>query len=257
MTPESTFIKKRREFVAYGRTLLKKANNPTNKFVIFCQGRTGSTLLYSLLNSHPKIHCDDEILENRVLFPVLYVEGRCAKIKQPVYGFRVKIYQLINNQGKNPEAFLFNLHKNGWKIIYLKRKNILRQAVSRMLANRKNQWHLTSQDKKNKTPSKAYIDCDELIKQIQDGEMYLEKEKEVLDNLNLPYITILYEDDLLKTEKHQETLNRIFDYLGLSSIPVKTQLVRTTSDQLSDFIENYEEVVKAVRQTNYAEFLEF
>ncbi|HBE17486.1 MAG TPA: hypothetical protein DEG17_03890 [Cyanobacteria bacterium UBA11149] len=82
---ESLFIHKRREIFAYLRVLFKHKNIPSNKFVIFGQGRTGSTLLYSLLNSHPQIHCDEEILEDRVFFPVQYVKGRCCKAKKKMY----------------------------------------------------------------------------------------------------------------------------------------------------------------------------
>lgn len=148
---QSLFIHKRREIVAYLRLFLKHQNIPYKKFVIFCQGRTGSTLLYSLLNSHQQIHCDEEILEDSVFFPFQYVKGRCAKAKKNVYGFRVKIYQLIHNQHQKPEKFLLNLSKDGWQIIYLKRTNILRQAISRMVAKSKDEWHTTLTDKHRKS----------------------------------------------------------------------------------------------------------
>lgn len=43
--------------------------DPPRKFVIFAQGRSGSTLLTSTLDSHPDIHCDDEILIVPRAFP--------------------------------------------------------------------------------------------------------------------------------------------------------------------------------------------
>ena len=85
--------------------------------------------------------------------------------------------------------------------------------------------------------------------------MYLSMEKQILDDLKIPYITIVYEEDLLPGDKQQKTMDRIFDYLDLPSVSVRTNLVRTTSDNMSDFIENYEEVVNIISQTKYAEFL--
>lgn len=85
--------------------------------------------------------------------------------------------------------------------------------------------------------------------------MYLSMEKQILDDLKIPYITIVYEEDLLPGDKQQKTMDIIFDYLDLPSVSVRTNLVRTTSDNMSDFIENYEEVVNIISQTKYAEFL--
>ncbi len=36
--------------------------NKTSKFIIFGQGRSGSTLLKQLLDSHPEITCEGELL---------------------------------------------------------------------------------------------------------------------------------------------------------------------------------------------------
>ena len=79
------------------------------------------------------------------------------------------------------------------------------------------------------------------------------KEKKIIEAL--PHITIAYERDLLSAEQHQATADKIFDYLGLASVAVKTKCVRTSSDNLADFIENYEEVVNVISQTKYAKFL--
>jgi hypothetical protein len=69
------------------------------------------------------------------------------------------------------------------------------------------------------------------------------------------YLPLLYEEHLLKPTHHQQTLNRVFDYLGVESIPVKTRFQKTTAPQISDFIENYDEIESLVAQTDYARFL--
>ena len=252
---ESWILKKLREIKAYSQVLLQKNQIPEQKFVIFAYGRSGSTLLVKLLNNHQKIHCEEEILHSRfygkMLFPSLYVQGRAVKFSSKVYGFKVKIFQLAEEQNIDPEKFLLNLYRDRWKIIYLKRNNILRSQISALLGISRNQMHATSKSKlKNK---KIIINCEQLLVGLQRREIYQIKEQEILKNLD--HIKVIYEEDLLLTENHQKTSDRIFNYLGLDSVPVKTNLVKTTSNQLSDVIENYEEVVEKLSQTKYAKFL--
>ncbi|MGB3510837.1 MAG: hypothetical protein WBA93_16720 [Microcoleaceae cyanobacterium] len=246
----------RREIVAYARALLHINQISKQKFVIFGQGRSGSTLLIQLLNNQPSIYCEYEILSaklyKKVLFPNLYVEGRCAKFSSKIYGCKILINQLTEHQYIDPEKFMFNLSSQGWKIINLSRNNHLRSQISRMVAKSRNQLHATSESSlKNQ---KITIDCNELLEGFERRDIYRLKEQEILENLD--HITVVYEEDLFLLENHQKTSDRIFDYLGLESVPVKTNLIKTTSNQLSDVIENYEEVVKKVSQTTYAKFLQ-
>ena len=49
----------------------------------------------------------------------------------------------------------------------------------------------------------------------------------------------------------------VFDFLGIDSVPIKTKMAKTAaSSNLSDIIENYEEVERVISQTPYAHFLE-
>lgn len=252
-SPVQTVYRRGREIRAYARLVVKKSDMPATKFVIFAQGRTGSELLRSLINSSPEIHCEDEIFYHKVFFPQAYLRGRLALSQKRVYGFKVKIYQLTQEQQiHDPGQFMHDLHKQGWKIIYLKRRNVLRQTFSAFLAMRRQIFHHKLVDGSQK-PKKMRVDCDKLVKKIQERQGYLAQEKQILEHL--PHITIVYEDDLLKAENHQNTSDKVFDYLGVPPVPVETQYVRITSDQLSDFVENYDEVVQAVSEAGYAEFL--
>lgn len=177
----------------------------------------------------------------------------CALSKKDIYGFKIKIYQLAKSQDiQDLKQFMYELYRQGWKIIYVKRRNFLHREVAALTAKSR-RWRFKSED----APSngvKIYIDCKDLIEGLQRREMYLAQEEEILKNL--PHITIVFEDDLLRAENHQRTLDKILDYLGLPSVPVKTIFVRAASKRLSDSVQNYEEVVGAISQTKYAKFLE-
>ena len=68
-------------------------------------------------------------------------------------------------------------------------------------------------------------------------------------------MTVVYEDDLSQADNHQKTADRICEYLGIKSAPVKARLSRTLTDKISDFIENHEEVVQALEKEGYAKYI--
>jgi hypothetical protein len=65
-------------------------------------------------------------------------------------------------------------------------------------------------------------------------ERWLRKEAETINGLS--YLPV-HETDLLHAKQHQQTLNRIFDYLGVARATVKKELVHASEDKLADVIE--------------------
>lgn len=243
---------KSKEIVTYLRPWLKNSTIPGTKFVIFAQARTGSTLLGDLLRSHPEIYCDGELFpDGTLLFPYRYIIGRAAKRKQQIYGYQLKIDQFELIQRIDAPTFLSKLHQEGWKILYLQRTNILRQAISELVARSRNKW-----EDRSKNPlknQKIKIDNQQLLRLLEWRENMLQQERQALAGVS--YLPLTYENDLLNSDKHQQTLNKVFNYLGVASAPVQTRFQRTTSDQISDFIENYHEIADLIAQTDYDRFL--
>ena len=125
------------------------------------------------------------------------------------------------------DKFLYRLHDEGWKLIYLKRHNILRQAVSWEIAKSTQVWHMTKGERKQ---TKCFVNCEDLIRRMRRRELDLEPDKLYLQGL--PFIELVYERDLLHQEQHQRTLNRLFAYLGLPAHRVDSKLKRTGRDLL-------------------------
>ena len=226
------------------------------KFLILLQGRSGSQLLGDLLNCHPDIHCDTEKIgwkQWSTLFDLKsYLKWRRKKRTEPIYGFRFKLRHVTEVQDVNVAHFLRHLHRRGWKIIYCKRENRLRQEISSLIGNQRNKWSDTSAEPL--VGQKFEIECQQLLSSIEARERYAAQEEEVL--AGLPHLTIVYEKDLLNAKQHQATLDRVFDYLGVPSVPVKTTLVRTSGNNLGDIVSNYEEIVRFISQTKYAKFID-
>jgi hypothetical protein len=243
------------EIRSYLRTLWRK-DLPNNKFVIFGQGRTGSNLVRTLLGSHPQITCRGEVFLRyylKILMPKYLLRGKLAEFPvNNVYGFQLQPVHLRFHR-INGKAFLSYLHNQGWKIIYLTRKNWLHQKISAIIAIHKNKWHYRASDVKTAKSPKIHLDGNEIIRELDKKGLDYIQDQEMLESL--PYLEIIYEENLLTTNQHQPTADKIFTYLNLPSVPVKTSLQKTPY-KISEVIENYEEIAAILKQTQYAKFLE-
>lgn len=236
------------EAIAYLR--LASPARPRVRFVIFAQGRTGTWLLHDMLNAHPQITCDKEILQPRRLAPYAFVEGSSRRTKS-VYGFHVQIRQLLEVQHLDPAAFLRRMDADGWRILYVRRQNILRQSISSMVARQRQLWHTTNPDEL--TQRRFTLDLDELMAWLDRRQRYLAQEAAALQGL--PHLPLVYEEDLMAAARHQATMARIFAFLDVAIIPVAARTQRLGSDCLADTVENYQELVERVAASPYGGFL--
>lgn len=227
---------------------------PEKRFVIFGQGRTGSTLLVDLLRSHPDIQCDGEILHDWKWFPEHHVLKRMERSQKQAYGFKLLSYQLDSVLCfSQPQQFIFWLLDQGFRLIYLQRNNLLKHALSQINA-RVNQFAVRGEDMNTHRSKKIHIQPDELfwwLKKLQNRQLYEEKVLEDIDCLNL-----VYENDLINAENWQKSLSQIFEYLSLSPIMTNTNLIKVTPEKVTDLVDNYNELVEMLQPTIYSKFLE-
>lgn len=136
-------IKRRAEELSTYTQLSRYRNPPdTRRFVIFSRGRSGSTLLISLLDSHPQIHCDAELLRQRRLFPYRYVEGHLRRCRVSAYGFKLLLYHLTCiHRMRDPRAFIEQLIAGGFSILHLERENHFRHALSNIWSQEIGRFH--------------------------------------------------------------------------------------------------------------------
>ena len=252
MSNWNNFKKVKDEIIVQLLILKHLPQNPEKKFILFARGRSGSGLLRRLINSHPDIYCDDEIfLQRKAVFPRHYLNNKSRIAKSKIFGYKAKLTQL-ENQYSNRKKILEHFFSDDFKIIYLRRKNIFRQAVSGMIGGQRQIWHDTETNPL--AGNFFYIDVEDLLNSMNILEEILQREQEILDGKK--YHFVCYEDDLLNQEDHQSTMDKVFEYLDVETVPVNTKIVRTTTDDLSDFIENDKEVLEAVKNSKYSKFLE-
>ena len=232
------------------RRLTGRERRPGHDFVIFAQGRTGSSLLRSLLSSHPEVHCDGEILDSPVGDPVGHVAAAAAARRASCHGFKVKIYQLTDTQGTAVGPFLDAMEGQGRRIVYLHRSNLLRHALSNIFAERRGRYH----DHETGERPRLQVDPATVVDTMQRRLAHLEREQAALAGRH--HLDLEYEEDLLDPVTHQRTADRVFAHLDLPSHPVATRLERSVSGSLRDRIENHEELREVVAASRFAHHLD-
>ena len=223
-----------------------------NKFIIFSQSRSGSTLLKKLLHSHPSVNCEGEILAlsdgyiNNVLLlrilrriPIPYFYFRYFLSSQKVFGFT-----LFNYHTPYIRQCIRLLNFFGWKIIYLKRKQIVNQVFSNIIAMETGLFHrkesMGSKETNFEIPKEIFL------KDLKKRLRWHWLENDIL--MNQKYLTIYYEDDLEDEKKWQATADKIFNYLNLESMPVHSDLKKTYDKPYSEIITNYDELIECFHQ---------
>jgi LPS sulfotransferase NodH len=182
--------------------------------------------------------------------------GRRKLSGAPSYGYHVKIYQLEDRHETDPARHIRRAYANDWRIVYLKRTNLLRQALSNIRANATGTYHHSSRsDDSEDSFSGLEVTPSNLLEMMKSREANLAQEQEILSDL--PHLEITYERDLMEAEQHQETAEKVFDFLGLEAegIQVSTELERINRGSLSELICNYGEVASELKGTPYARFL--
>jgi hypothetical protein len=229
---------------------------PSSRFVVLAQPRSGSRLLCELLDAHSQIQCDMEILYARVLRPDRFIRCRARLSQCDTYGFKCMLYQLTQRQRiADARAFLSGLHAEGWRIIYLRRRNMLRLVLSILLWRQSGKAHRYGA-KHGLRPGveKLTVNCEHLHRRLEKQQHDQCLEEEALRDL--PCFRVVYDEDLDCGAAQQRTLARIFEWLGLENESVASDLVRNTPKRLVDLIENYDEVAESLTGTPYAQFLD-
>lgn len=240
-----------RELGLYLYPALRSLPRPTTRFVLFAQGRTGTWLLYHLLNQHPQIRAEKEILRLPVMAPLRYLDSRSRLRRSDVYGCHVQIAQLLAVQQVDPERFLTRLHERGWRIIYLRRRDWLRQSISTMIAGQRQEWF--SYRERSLANERFHIEPDELLDWLDRRAEHTRREGEIL--ASLPHLALTYEDDLLHESAHGRTLARVWRFLGVPRSPVAVSTRRMSPGDLGEIVRNYDEVVAAVAASRFAHFV--
>ncbi len=206
----------------------------------------------NLLQQLKNVHCDGEILSHRIPFPRVHVDALCARSTTQVYGCKILSFQLCDLQPiPSGHDFLSRLFDDGYRIIYLKRDDVLRHAVSNIAA-RRFAFHQKKADSARR-PNSIHIDPQELLLWMEGSLSLDDYERRVLRNI--PHLQLTYERDLEHESDHQRTVDRICDFVGITTGEVRCEYRKSTPASLTEYIANYEELAETLEASPYAGFL--
>lgn len=232
------------ELNAYLNYYRFRNNHSTIKVIIFGQGRSGSTLLENLLASTGYFEERGELLgprPNEIKNPYKYILGLAKSSNN--FLFHLKIYHLTRDRQnkKDCKVFLEKLYRDGWKIIFLDRRNKIEQTLSTHIAQHTQTYH-----KLNVEIEKPLIkiDIERFQREVRERDQFRKEELEALSNIK--YLQIYYEEDLKSNQNHQQTVDKILDFLNLERRPSSTNYHRINTYDSREIIINYDEFKEMV-----------
>ena len=256
-------------------------------FFIWFTGRTGSTLLCDLLNSHPDVYCRMEDFSEVVLdlnhgmanenvreFKGVHYSRRICSPKKIVHDPNreqiLEHLQWIYSGGSAACGFKFRFPAQaavfpevletlqplpGMKVIELIRDNTLKQAISLQNVDRVRED--SSQVSCNLT-SHTQLDPLQLNVElaIKHARFFLNSRQAFrrVTNEFSHVLRVSYED---LNQNISSTTARVLGFLGVDVAPeLATSFFKTTPDQIADAVANYDELVQAVAGTDLEAFLD-
>lgn len=222
------------------------------RFIVFSQGRSGSAALESLLNSLPNMLCEEEILRKPVPLPYVHVLAKCAYSRADIYGCKILTSHVkwVQNLADR-ENFIRLLYKRDFKIIYLKRENLVLKALSNIRAR---VYGFHKKKFEQFTPEKLTVDLNELLRWIREGDSLNQYENLLLQDI--PHLPLIYEQHLADEAQHQSTVDLVCKFLGIESTTVECSLRKVSPKALRDSVANYDDLVGCLRDTPYAKYLD-
>jgi LPS sulfotransferase NodH len=221
------------------------------KFIVLTRSRSGSSLLMSLLSSHPNVETHGEYfrrLNGRSYHKMInnIFSSKPQKIK--AVGFKM----FYDHPYDEPNSDLWNYLANltDIRILHLKRRNFLKTFVSRKIAGITNEW-FAKQNKSIKGNIALTIDPEELYNSYNKYRN-LERQRIILFE-NHKIMEIVYEEMTMDINDH---FCKITKFLEIPFIQPKTDLVKQNTKKLREIIQNYNELRHYFANTELAIFFD-
>lgn len=221
-------------------------------FVILCLGRTGSTHLQFLLDSHSEIRCFGELFSPNSKSldevyatsgepdPLAYVSGLAAECAEPTVGFKLPMGSIR----AHPES-LGLIEDPALRFIRLRRANLLALLASRRLLATTRVPQSTHGSYGEATIRLEPEHCIKVFERIEEHDDYL-------DSLagDRPTHHMVYEDLVAG-----RGIDEVQSFLGVEPEPLTSVFERVRKRTLAETIENWDELEAGLRGTRYEAFL--
>ncbi len=265
-----------------------KATCP-NHHLILTSGRSGSNYLANTLNQHPnivnygetisnfslpyklyrlsnKLHTWnitaylDHIYQSRSFFYAAQLYSLAAHLRKRIPP-NFKRYGHIKSVGIKDFSLYFYLrniteypvkHRN-LRIIYLYRENILRRYLSLLFLNRTKVASTT----KAVAVSALTVDVNQMLNDLNILEQQVEDEQRLVKRLQKHALLNIRYEDYFAGEQALATHNRrIFKFLDVTPLAVRSDQKKILPQKMRDLVANYHEFKACLANTPYQPFLD-
>ena len=237
--------------------------------VILTTQRTGSTFLVDCLGSHPDIECASEILVGDPDIPARRKGGRFKKVVKLgnfirtgafLPGHRmdgyftggaahVRMFKVMYNHLANPFARRYLQEQEDIRIVHLRRHNLLKVYVSKLLMPKRAQVQVFSPV----DAVQVHVDPARAIASMRESRQLYERYEHLFErHRRLP---VTYEDLFDGQQLSGTTAARICEFLGVAPHPMKSGIIKLNPESLRDMVANFEELADAVAKTEFADML--
>ncbi|MDP8222096.1 MAG: hypothetical protein P9L99_01935 [Candidatus Lernaella stagnicola] len=238
------------------------------KVISLMTGRCGSAWFNSIVNRHPDVLLNTEIMFNpdnmethdeytqRMLMflGTLPVRLDGWVVRQPAKKVGGYTSRIIHVQDK---ALLRRfISEMNVRVLHIYRSNLIKKGLSMWMADHlmkvrdKTAHHLT--DKKTR-PGPTAVKPETLWHFVLDGERETAELAEFIASLDAPVFPITYEEMLRDT---LGTVNRALDFMGVPPLEkIATEQVKIIDDDLKSALTNYDEIEARFRGTRFEKFL--
>ncbi len=223
------------------------------KGVCISAKRTGSTFLWSCLNSHPQLTAFGELFVTNPKSPTKKYKNSVSLLpyRNTEYKSIVNYLEFMNSYFYNTtfkvmynqiEKFELLKHLKNFPIIHLKRRNLVRWIISNENAHKTDFYVIQNLTAKN------------LWKRIQKSEKYFEKWDAILNDFNS--ITLYYEDILGKSKDKKtyldtNTCKKICSFLNLEYFDMFSVTKKKNHFHVLEYLPEKEKTKDMLKDTKY------
>ncbi|WP_300534360.1 hypothetical protein [uncultured Mameliella sp.] len=219
-----------------------EASQGKKNVLIFGQGRSGTTLFEQLMVSTGHFTGRHEVLNTvtrEVIRPTPFVRGLGRLTPGENVILHIKPEHLGRARRKrgpvDARAFLEEMIADGWTLVHIQRRDVLRQMISKYVAKARGAYHKTDDAE---VEIRLDVPEAEFIAEYERRRGLLVQEDSLL--AGLPRLSLSYEEHLEDPHLHQQTVDRVLAELGLPARPVSTRLKKIGKGSPARFLSNAE-----------------
>lgn len=226
-------------------------------------------MLANMLGRHPQVVWAGEIFhawqegkislreKDRIGDPMLILERELESCKSPVFGFESK-FKHLNKNGLDLSItrYVEKLKANAFThFIVLRRENMLRQAISVIRGKAMQQWHFS---KDEQPPKDCALTLNPKHLSVGGYRGAIAKCFHDLENDYRQIETVLNGDNVLQLTYEKDIQNdptvaykRICEFCKIDCPGIQPDLRQIHSKPVRQLIDNYDEVAKALQETEF------